>query len=58
MTLERISIMGKVLAQLSPAMKADNISAATQWMHDALTSHELQAWSAEVANNVTAAGMV
>lgn len=56
MSLERISIMGKVLAQMSPAMQADNISAAAQWLHNALQSRDLQGWAGEVSVNITAQG--
>ncbi len=57
MTLQRVSVIGKVLAQLSPATKPDNISAVMQWAHDALARHQVQAWTGEVAAAITAHGV-
>lgn len=50
MTLERISIMGKVLAQLSPAMSPENIDAAVRRMRQLLADGELQQWAARASN--------
>eukprot|EP00775_Hariotina_reticulata_P005066 gene5066-5307_t len=43
MTLQRISIMGKVLAQLSPAMSPENIDAAVRRMRRLLAEGEVTA---------------
>jgi len=42
MTLERISMMGKVFTQLSPAMSPENIDAAVKAMRQRLVGGALQ----------------
>lgn len=49
MTLERISMMGKVLTQLSPAMSPENIDAAVQAMRQGLVGGALQQWTAQAS---------
>jgi hypothetical protein len=44
MTLERIAVMHKVLAQISPAGSPQNITAGISALRTALTSHSAHSW--------------
>ncbi|WIA15904.1 hypothetical protein OEZ85_012653 [Tetradesmus obliquus] len=48
MTLERISIMHKVLAQLSPALRPENISSSATLIRNMLLSRQLQRWAGDL----------
>ncbi|KAF6252009.1 hypothetical protein COO60DRAFT_1644433 [Scenedesmus sp. NREL 46B-D3] len=53
MTLERISLLHKVLAQLSPAVRPDNISSAASLVRGALLSRQLQRWAGAASSSIS-----
>lgn len=53
MTLERIAVMHKVLAQISPAGSPHNITAGVSALRAALTSHAGHAWLAAAGTAVS-----
>lgn len=53
MTLERIAVMHKVLAQISPAGSPQNITSGISALRTALTSHSAHSWLSAVSTAVS-----